>query len=449
MAWRVARSSSSSAWHALTPEPRAGAPPTVHQTEELLYLILLQVIVMIGAARIGGALLRRLGQPGVTGEILAGLVLGPSLFGHFWPEAFHGLFSERAAVPIVIISQIGLILLMFQIGMDFEFSHLRAARNRRAVVAVTIASVGAPLIIGVLLGRAAAPHLAPGIDATVFSLFLGVGLAITAVPVLGRILREYGLTRTEPGVVAISAAALNDVLGWVMLAAVSAFAATRFSASHLALQLAGLAVFALALWFGARVLVARLLAAVPLREGLLPPGLMALVICLMFLTGVCTYALGIFAIFGGFAAGLLFHRYPDFVRAWHTQVGQFVLVFFLPVFFTFTGLRTNAPGLTEPADGAWLALLIAAAALAKIVPVFAAARLSGFDAVHGWILGSLMNTRGLMELIVLNIGFDLGFIPQKVFTMLVIMAVVTTLMTGPLLRYLLPRAGYAVARVDA
>jgi Kef-type K+ transport system membrane component KefB len=124
-------------------------------------------------------------------------------------------------------------------------------------------------------------------------------------------------------------------------------------------------------------------------------------------------------------------------------------VFFLPVFFTFTGLRTNAPGLTEPADGAWLTLLIAAAALAKIVPVFAAARLSGFDAVHGWILGSLMNTRGLMELIVLNIGFDLGFIPQKVFTMLVIMAVVTTLMTGPLLRYLLPRAGYAVARVDA
>jgi Kef-type K+ transport system membrane component KefB len=425
------------------------AAPTVNQTEQLLYLILLQVVVMIGAARIGGTLLRRLGQPGVTGEILAGLILGPSLFGHFWPQAFHSLFSERASTPIVIISQIGLILLMFQIGMDFEFSHLQATRNRRAVLAVTLASVGAPLVIGVLIGLAAAPRLAPGIDATVFSLFLGVGLAITAVPVLGRILREFGLTRTEAGVVAISAAALNDVLGWLLLAGVSAFAAARFSATHLALQFAGLALLALALWFGVRPLVARLLAAAPLREGLVPANLMAAVICLMFLTGVCTYAVGIFAIFGGFAAGLLFHRYPDFVRAWHAQVGQFVLVFFLPVFFTFTGLRTNVLGLTEPADGLWLALLIAAAALAKIVPVFAAARLSGFDAVHGWILGSLMNTRGLMELIVLNIGFDLGFIPPRVFTMLVIMAVVTTLMTGPLLRYLLPRAGYPIGRVLA
>lgn len=421
----------------------------MHQTEVLLYLILLQVIVMIGAARLGGTLLQRLGQPAVTGEILAGLLLGPSLFGHFWPGAFHSLFSERAAAPIVIISQIGLILLMFQIGMDFEFSHLRSARNRRAVLAVTLASVGAPLVVGVLIGLAAAARLAPGIDATVFSLFMGVGLAITAVPVLGRMLREFGLTRTEAGVVAISAAALNDVLGWMMLAGVSAFAVARFSATHLALQSAGLALFALVLWCGARPLVARLLAAAPLREGLVPANLMAAVICLMFLTGVCTYALGIFAIFGGFAAGLLFHRYPDFVRAWHAQVGQFVLVFFLPVFFTFTGLRTNALGLTEAADGLWLALLVGAAALAKIVPVFAAARLSGFDAVHGWILGSLMNTRGLMELIVLNIGFDLGFIPPKVFTMLVIMAVVTTLMTGPLLRYLLPRAGYPRGRVVA
>jgi Kef-type K+ transport system membrane component KefB len=418
----------------------------VHKTEELLVLILLQVIVMIGAARIGGALLRRLGQPAVTGEILAGVLLGPSLLGHFWPDAFHSLFSERASLPIVIISQIGLILLMFQIGMDFEFSHLRTARNRRAVLAVALASVGAPLVVGVLIGRAAAPRLAPGIDATVFSLFLGVGFSITAVPVLGRILREYRLTRSEPGVVAISAAALNDVLGWVMLAGVSTFAVARFSAAHVALQLAGLALLALVLWFAVRPLVERLLAAMPLREGFVPTNLMATVICLMFLTGICTYALGIFAIFGGFAAGLLFHRYPHFVRAWHAQVGQFVLVFFLPVFFTFTGLRTNALSLTAQADGAWLTLLVVAAALAKIVPVFAAARLSGFDVLHGWILGSLMNTRGLMELIVLNIGFDLGFIPPKVFTMLVIMALVTTLMTGPLLRWLLPRAGYTMER---
>ena len=418
--------------------------PSVHQTEDLLFSILLQVIVMIGAARLGNTVLRRLGQPGVVGEILAGLLLGPSLFGYFFPDASHALFGARASTPIVIISQIGLIFLMFQIGMDFEFGHLKNRRNRRAVAAVTLVSVGVPLVLGFLIGRASAAAFAPGIDATVYSLFCGVGLAITAVPVLGRILREYGLTRTEVGVVAISAAAVNDVLGWVLLAGVSAYAMARFSGAHMALQVGGLLLFVLLLWFVLRPLVSRLLRAKPMREGHVPANLMAVVICLMFATGICTYLLGIFAIFGGFAAGLLFHRHEAFVKAWHRQVGQFVLVFFLPVFFTFTGLRTNVLGLSGADDVRWLAVVVAAAALGKILPVYAAARLSGFDRHHGWILGTLMNTRGLMELIVLNIGLDLGFIPPKVFTMLVIMAIVTTIMTGPLLKVLLPRAGHVV-----
>jgi len=417
---------------------------SVHQTEDLLFSILLQVIVMIGAARIGNRILRRLGQPGVVGEIMAGLMLGPSLLGHFLPATSHALFGEHASTPIVIISQIGLIFLMFQIGMDFEFAHLRNRRNSGAVAAVTFASVSVPLVLGILIGRASAAALAPGIDPVVYSLFCGVGLAITAVPILGRILREYGLTRAEVGVVAISAAALNDVIGWVMLAGVSAYAMARFSGGQLALQVAGLLVFVLVLWFVLRPLIRRLLAANPLREGSLPPNLMAAVICLMFLMGICTYRLGIFAIFGGFAAGLLFHQYAGFVSAWHRQVGQFVLVFFLPVFFTFTGLRTNVLGLTGSGDVQWLLLVLAAAILGKVVPVYCAARLTGFDRLHGWILGTLMNTRALMELIVLNIGLDLGFIPPKVFTMLVIMAIVTTIMTGPILKVLLPRTGHAI-----
>lgn len=418
--------------------------PSVHQTEDLLFSILLQVIVMIGAARLGNTILRRLGQPGVVGEILAGLLLGPSLFGYFFPDASHELFGAHASTPIVIISQIGLIFLMFQIGMDFEFGHLKNRRNRRAVAAVTLVSVSVPLVLGLLIGRASAAALAPGIDATVYSLFCGVGLAITAVPILGRILREYGLTRTEVGVVAICAAAVNDVAGWVLLAGVSAYAMARFSGAHMALQVAGLLLFVLLLWFVLRPLVSRLLRINPVREGHVPANLMAVVICLMFATGICTYRLGIFAIFGGFAAGLLFHRHEAFVKAWHRQVGQFVLVFFLPVFFTFTGLRTNVLGLTGADDLQWLAIVLAAAVLGKIVPTYAAARLTGFDRHHGWILGTLMNTRGLMELIVLNIGLDLGFIPSKVFTMLVIMAIVTTIMTGPLLKVLLPRAGHVV-----
>jgi Kef-type K+ transport system membrane component KefB len=417
---------------------------SVHATEHLLFSILLQVIVMIGAARIGNTLLRRLGQPGVVGEIMAGLVLGPSLFGHFFPQASLALFGTQASAPIIIISQIGLILLMFQIGMDFEFGHLRTVRNRRAVGAITLASISVPFALGLWIGRASAPTLAPGIDPLVYGLFCGVGLAITAVPILGRILREYGLTRTEVGVVAISAAAVNDVIGWVLLAGVSAYATARFSSARLGLQLLGLLLFVAVLWWLLRPLVARLIRAWPMREGALQPNMMATVICLMFATGICTYRLGIFAIFGGFAAGLLFHRYDAFVAAWRRQVGQFVLVFFLPVFFTFTGLRTNVLGISSGADFTWLALFLAAAILGKVIPVYLAARVCGFGASQSWVLGTLMNTRALMELIVLNIGLDLGFIPSQVFTMLVIMAVVTTVMTGPLLKVLLPRAGHVV-----
>jgi Kef-type K+ transport system membrane component KefB len=160
--------------------------------------------------------------------------------------------------------------------------------------------------------------------------------------------------------------------------------------------------------------------------------------------GICTYRLGIFTIFGGFLAGLLFHHDRKFVEAWRAQVGKFVLVFFLPVFFTYTGLRTNVLGLTTASDWSWLTVVLAAAILGKIIPVYLASRGSGFNHQESTVLGCLMNTRALMELIVLNIGFDLGFIPQNVFTMLVIMAVVTTVMTGPLLRVLLPRAGYQI-----
>jgi Kef-type K+ transport system membrane component KefB len=171
---------------------------------------------------------------------------------------------------------------------------------------------------------------------------------------------------------------------------------------------------------------------------------MTVVVCLVFAMGICTYRLGIFAIFGGFLAGLLFHRNQAFVEGWRNQVGKFVMVFFLPVFFTYTGLRTNVLGLTYLSDWGWLAIVLAAAILGKIVPVYLASRIAGFSHQESTILGSLMSTRALMELIVLNIGFDLGFIPQNVFTMLVIMAVVTTIMTGPLLRLLLPRAGYVI-----
>jgi K+:H+ antiporter len=417
---------------------------SVHAIENLLFVTLLQLIVMIAAARIGNQLLRALGQPGVVGEIVAGLVLGPSLFGHFFPDASVFMFGDKPSTPITVISQVGLVLLMFQIGTDFEFGHMSKPRIRNGTFGIAAASVAIPFALGFAIGQVSAPLLAPGIDSLTYSLFFGVGVAITAVPILGRILREFNLTRTEIGVVAISAAAINDVIGWVMLAAISAYASAHFSFSSVGFQFGGIVVLLLAAWFILRPLVNWVLARLPIFDGELPPNLMTIVICMIFVMGICTYKLGIFTIFGGFLAGLLFHHDKKFVEAWRGQVGKFVMVLFLPVFFTYTGLRTNVLGLVNWSDWQWLGVVLVASILGKIVPVYFAARAAGFNHKESTILGSLMSTRALMELIVLNIGFDLGFIPQNVFTMLVIMAVVTTVMTGPLLRKLLPGAGYVI-----
>ncbi len=425
-----------------TSKTRVSSIINVHQTEDLLSSILGELIVMIGAARLMNSALRRIGQPGVVGEIIAGLALGPSLLGHFLPHVAHVLFGRGASMPITIISQIGLVLLMFQIGMAFEFRHLQTWRNAHSALAVAIASVSVPFVLGLMIGHWSAPSLAPAINPSVYSLFVGVGLAITAVPILGRILRQYGLTRTRIGVIAITSAAVNDVVGWILLAGVTAIAAARFSMGQIAWQMAGLALLLGALWFLLRPFIDWLLRTFPLRDGTIPPNLMAVSVILCFSVGICTYKLGIFTIFGGFAAGLLFHRHEAFVNAWRHQAGQFVTVFFLPVFFTFTGLRTNVLGLTG-ADLAWLGVILIAAVLGKMLPVYWTGRVMGFSPAESWTLGALMNTRALMELIVLNVGFDLGFLPQRVFTMLVIMAVVTTVMTGPLLSMLLPRIDHS------
>jgi Kef-type K+ transport system membrane component KefB len=406
--------------------------------DTLLAPVLLQLIVMIGAARLFHSLARRIRQPGVTGEIVAGLLLGPSCFGHFFPHAALALFGQSASAPITIISQIGLILLMFQIGTDFSFGQLRSGRHLAATVSVALASITVPFCLGFGFGQASAAALAPGIAKVTYSLFCGVGVCITAVPILGRILREFGLNEQPLGVIAISAAAINDVIGWILLACTAAYATDRLGLGFVAWKIAAILAGMLVMRFALFPLTRDLLQRFPVHQARLHPSMMAFACCLMFALGLYTKEIGIFTIFGGFAAGLLFHRQAAFVAAWREQVGQFVLVFFLPVFFTYTGLRTNLLGLSA-GDLGWLGLLLAISILGKMLPVYAAARLSGLSNVQAAILGSLMNTRALMELIVLNIGYDLGFLPRTVFTMLVIMAVATTLMTGPLLNLLLPK----------
>jgi Kef-type K+ transport system membrane component KefB len=420
---------------------------SVHQTEILLSFTLLQLVVIILAARLAGAVAERTAQSRAVAEILAGLLLGPSLFGLLAPQTFDYVFRSSSPEPLTILSQVGLILLMFQIGLEFEFGHLRASGNRQAVLRIAAAGLALPFALGAAAGWISAPRLAPANDPVAYSLFLGTAFSITALPVLGRILLELGLNRTRIGVVAIGSAAVTDVVGWLLLAVVSALAVARFSAAEFAIRVALLAAYIAACWWIARPLLLRLLNR---REGgprPLGPDMVGVLIAAIFLSGMATFHLGVFAIFGGFMLGVLLHDQPAFVAAWREKVGGFVLVFFLPVFFTYTGLRTDIGGLQGAGDWGWCLLLVALATAGKFCGCYVAARRSGLDAREARAIGIMMNTRGLMELVVLNVGLDLGVIPPSVFTMLVIMAVVSNVITTPALRFWL--RGQSAAPVAA
>jgi Kef-type K+ transport system membrane component KefB len=244
-------------------------------------------------------------------------------------------------------------------------------------MSIAAASIAIPLLLGALIGWLSAPVLAPHVNPITYCSFLAVAMAITAVPTLGRILRELDLTRTRLGVVTITAAAINDVAGWILLAIISAAATSRFSFWGTAAQFGGIVTFGLLLWWGGRPAIGYLLRHQPVANGNVSPVLMSIVLGLFFFCAMCTYALGIFAIFRGFAAGLLFHENRAFVEAWRRQVGQFVLVFFLPIFFTYSGLRTNVLGLATVLDWEWCIIILLVACVGKIVPVYFAARYAG------------------------------------------------------------------------
>ncbi|WP_428414501.1 cation:proton antiporter [Methylibium sp.] len=421
----------------------------VHATEQLLFFTLLQLAIIVLAARAGGALARRVGQALVVGEIVVGILLGPSLFGLLAPGLFDLVFRSTPPQPLNILSQIGLLLLMFQIGLEFDFAHLRERRNRRAVLAVSVAGLVAPFALGLLFAALVPAALVPTPNRLSFSLFIATAFSITAMPVLWRIMMEFELTRRPVGVIAISAAAVSDVFGWLLLAIVTALSTSGLVPWSFGLHALGVLLFGVACWWGVRPLLRRFvrsqLAQAGERE--LPATLMGGVIAAVFLAGMTTYQLGIFAVFGGFMIGVLLHQERRFVQAWNDRVGSFVNVFFLPIFFTYTGLRTDVGSLGTASDWGWCALLIGLATLGKLGGCWLAARRAGQSPAEARIIGVLMNTRGLMELIVINVGYDLGVIGRELFTMLVLMAIFSTVITTPLLRRWLPRAGVLPERV--
>ena len=417
---------------------------SVHATELLLFHTLLQLAIIVLAARAAGALALRLGQSAVVGEILVGVLLGPSLFGAAFPQASQWVFGPTPAEPLAILSQVGLLLLMFQIGLQFDFSHLAERAHRRVVWAVAAAGLAAPFALGALLALVMPRELSGTDNRLGFVLFVATAFSITAMPVLGRIMVDFKLTRAALGVIAISAAAINDVVGWLMLALVSALSVSAFVPSAFALRVAALAAFGALAWWVLRPWLTRFVHRhVGATAGspdpvALPSTLMGVMLACIFVAGMTTYQLGVFAIFGGFLIGVLLHRETVFVQAWHARVGSFVNVFFVPIFFTLTGLRTDIGSLYGGQAWGWCVLLIVLATLGKYTACALAARWAGLDAVRARILGVLMNTRGLMELVVINVGLEMGMIGPQVFTMLVLMALLSTVITSPALRRWLP-----------
>jgi len=426
----------------------------VHQTEALLFFTLLQLTLIVLAARLGGEVAQRVGQSPAVGEIIVGILLGPSLFGLLAPDLFQYVFHSTPAAPMQMLSQIGLILLMFQIGLEFDFAHLIERNNRRAVTAIAAASMVAPFALGFGFGWFSAPLLSPGVDRLASALFIATAFSITALPILGRIMMEFKITRLPIGVIAISAAAINDVIGWLLLALITALTLAQFSAAAFAFKVVLVGVFFLAWWFVVRPLMKRVIRASQARplpagekvgRGKLTHNLLGILLVAIFVSAMTTYQLGIFAIFGGFMMGVILYDEHELIEAWKERIGHFVMVFFLPIFFTYTGLRTDIGGLDSAEAWGWCGLLIFLATLGKFGASYLAARWAGMSHHEGKVIGIMMNTRALMELIVINVGYDLGVISQQVFTMLVLMAIFSTVITTPGLRRWLPKMGAAVA----
>lgn len=426
------------------------AAVSVHKAEAMLFYTLVQLTVIVLAGRVGGAVARGLGQSPAVGEIVIGILLGPSLFGLLAPALFGYVFHSAPPEPMQVLSQIGLILLMFQIGLEFDFGHLGERGSRRTVMRVAVAGLVAPFVLGLGFGYLSAPVLSPGAAPLASGLFIATAFSITALPILGRIMIELDMHRTPLGVIAISAAAINDVVGWLLLALVTTLTVSHFDAAGFAAKVLLVLAFMLVWGYLVRPLAKRVVRQARGGREPMSDNLLGVVLAAVFVSAMATYQLGIFAIFGGFMMGVILHDEHRLVEAWKAHVGRFVTVFFLPIFFTYTGLRTDIGSLDSVADWGWCALVVALATLGKAGGSYLAARLSGLTPAESRVLGVMMNTRALMELVVINVGYDLGVISQAVFTMLVIMALFSTVATTPALRRWLPAAGIAVpARATA
>lgn len=407
------------------------------ELEKLLLDVLIQLVVIMVAARAGAWLLGRLGQPQVVGEIIAGLVLGPSVLGRLAPELGAAVFSPDTTLVFRVLSELGLVLLMFLIGLEFDFAHLKQVG--RVATGVAAAGIALPFALGISLAGWMHPLVAPDANRAGFMLIVAVALSITAIPILGRIMIELDIHRTRLGTLTITAAAIDDALGWILLAAVSALIHGAFELTAVVRMTAMTVAFVLGCWFLARPLLARSSDYLLRRDrGELSLTGLSAVLVLVFLAAALTNAIGIFSIFGPFVLGATLSDRHELREAVMRRLREIVYALFLPIFFTYTGLRTDVSLLESPLHWWLCGLVVVAAVVGKVGGCGLAARAGGLSWRESGCVAIMMNTRALMGLIAINVGRDLGVIPDSVFCMLVIMALATTLLTTPLLVRLLP-----------
>ncbi len=414
-----------------------GPAAVIHLKMDTLLHVLLSLVAIIVTSRALGVLFRRLGQPPVIGEVVAGLMLGPSLLGRVAPQATAYLMPPQVAPYLGVLSQIGVILYMFLVGLELDLSSLR--NKGHATVAISHASIVVPFSLGALLALPLYPRLSNSdVRFTAFALFLGVAMSVTAFPVLARILAERQMSRTRLGVIALTCAAADDVTAWCLLAFVVAVTQSKMTGAWVT---GGLTLAYIALMLGAvRPFAVRVLGRAAATQDYV-----AAIFVALLLSSLATEYIGIHAVFGAFLLGAVIPHDSPIARHVTERLTDVVTVLLLPAFFAFTGMRTRV-GLVSGYEQ-WLlcGAITLVASLGKFGGSSVAARLTGLNWPDAASIGILMNTRGLMELVVLNIGLDLGVISPSLFAMLVIMALVTTAATTPILQLLQRRRGAELA----
>jgi len=384
--------------------------------------VLLALAVIIGVARFCACVMTKFHQPRVNGEIVAGVVLGPSVFGIIWPAGVRYVFPTDVRLVLESLAQVSVALFLFIIGVEFRANYIRGCGRRVAFISQT--TVFVPMMLGIALGFGLHSRSAGGVDKLGFVLFFGAALAVTAFPVLARILEETGLVSTRIGLISLASAAINDAMAWCLLAIVIAL--VRSNSLWGAAQTIGLLFAIVAIAF---TVVRRVLA----RMRLVP---VWLTILLALLAAYTTSAIGIHPIFGAFIAGLLIPRTAKLQQDIRSSVEP-VLLLFLPVFFVIVGLNTRIGVLSSRSEWVALAAIVAVAIAGKVGGSTLAARFVGESWPEAAAIGVLMNTRGLTELIILDVGLQMHVLPPELFTPMVLMALVTTLMATPVLSLLL------------